>query len=77
MSVLFEWRIQAIEHKADEANRRLYEIDSLRSDVGRLERALGEFRTECDGLRYELQDALRRIEHVESMIAEIAPWPTP
>lgn len=73
MSVLFEWRIQDIERKADEANRRLYEIDSLRSDVGRLERALGEVRAECDGLRNKLQDALRRIEQVESVIAEAAP----
>lgn len=73
MSVQFEWRIQAIERKADEANRRLYEIDSLRSDVGRLERSLGEARAECSELRYELQDALRRIEQIESMTAEPTP----
>ena len=52
----FEWRLGDIERKADEAVRRLYEIDSIRSDVGSLERSMRELRSEIDGLRIEFQD---------------------
>lgn len=55
MSGPFEWRLQDIERKADEAVRRLHEIDSLRSDVGSVERNLLELRSEIDGLRNEFQ----------------------
>ena len=50
------WKLEAIERKADEAHRRLYELDSLRSDVGSLERTNRELSSTVDGLRYELQD---------------------
>ena len=55
MSGPFEWRLQDIERKSDEAVRRLHEIDSLRSDVGSVERTLRELRSEVDGLRHEFQ----------------------
>ncbi len=57
----FDWAIQAIERKADEAIRRLHEIDALRSDVGRLERTIREIRTEIDGLRNEFQRLQDRV----------------
>lgn len=59
--MLFEWRIKDIERKADEAARRLYEIDALRSDVGRLESANGGLRAEIDVLRAELQRLQERV----------------
>lgn len=36
-----EWRINDVERKAERAESRLYELDSLRSDVAGLERADG------------------------------------
>lgn len=59
--MLFEWRIKDIERKADEAARRLYEIDALRSDVGRLEHTNRELRAEIDVLRAELQRLQERV----------------
>ena len=55
MSGPFEWRIQDIERTANRAESRLYELDSLRSDVGSLEHTVRELRTEIDGLHNELQ----------------------
>jgi len=58
-----EWRINAIEDKANRAMYKANELDALRSNVDSLERACREFRTEVDGLRNELQslkDALRQ-----------------
>jgi hypothetical protein len=66
-----EWRLQAIEQKAERAHGRLYELDAIRSDMASLERAARELSSTCDGLRYELQDALRRVELAESMIREL------
>lgn len=50
-----EWRIQAVERKADEAVRRLHEIDSLRSSVDRLEYTNRELSSEIAGLRSEFE----------------------
>lgn len=55
MSNPYDWRIHDIERKADRAYSRLHELDTLRSDVAGLERTVGALRTECDGLRAELQ----------------------
>ena len=44
-----------IERTANRAESRLYELDSLRSDVGSLEHTVRELRAEIDGLRNELQ----------------------
>jgi hypothetical protein len=55
MSGPFEWRLQDIERKADEALQIKYEMATLRSDVGRLEHTVGKFRSEADGLLVELQ----------------------
>lgn len=63
-----DWKIQAIERKADEATRRLHEIDSLRSTVDSLERTNRELRTEIDGIRSELEayknETARRFEEI-------------
>ena len=55
MSTPYEWRIDSIEQSAHRAERRLHELDSLRSDVDSLERALRESRSEVDALRDELR----------------------
>ena len=68
MSGPFEWRIQDIERTANRAESRLYEIDSLRSDVGSLEHTVLELRAEIDGLRAELQAS--QIQHTQD-IAEL------
>ena len=63
--MLLEWRLKDVEDTANEAKRRLWEIDSLRSDVGRLECALRESRAEVDGLRAQLetmQDAVIQLQ---------------
>lgn len=60
-----EWRISDVERKADAANRRLHEVDSLRSDVDRLEHTNRAFSSTCDELRHEieaLQESFRRLE---------------
>ena len=53
--ILEEWRIRDVEQKASRAESRLYELDSLRSDVCSLEHTVRELRAEIDGLRNELQ----------------------
>lgn len=66
-----EWRIRDVEQKAERANSRLYELDSLRSDVGHLERANGELRSEVNELRDELSRLRARLEEAEVLIREI------
>lgn len=61
----FEWRINDIERGVNEAKRRLYEIDTLHSDVSRLEHSLREARTEIDGLRSEIQTIFERCQRIE------------
>ena len=63
--IVEEWRIRDVEQKADRATQRLYELDSLRSDVGRLECANRELCACIDGLRAALEAALDRIERLE------------
>lgn len=55
MSILDRWKIEDIERNANEAKRRLYELDSLDRRVDTLERSLRESRTEVSGLRDLLQ----------------------
>lgn len=56
----YDWRIDAIEQKANAAAPR-HEVDALRGDVDRLEHSLREARAEVDGLRAQfstIQDSL-------------------
>ena len=71
MHILEEWRIRDVEQKAERANSRLYELDSLRSDVGSLERADREICSLIDGLRSALDSALDRIERLERTVEEL------
>ncbi len=71
MHILEEWRIRDVEQKAERANSRLYELDSLRSDVGSLERADREICSLIDGLRYALDAAINRIEQLERTVEEL------
>ena len=68
MNTLFDWRLQDIERKADEALRIKYEVATLRSDVDRLERTVGELRSENDGLRTELQAVQDQINQLIGMV---------
>jgi ubiquinone biosynthesis protein UbiJ len=63
--ILEEWRIQDVERKAENANRRLYELDSLRSDVDRLECANRELCSQVDGLRSALEACAQKLEELE------------
>ena len=49
------WRLDAIERKADEAHRRLCELDALRSSVDSLERENREVSATVNELRFELE----------------------
>lgn len=61
-----EWRIRDVEQKAERACQRLYELDSLRSDVACLERANAELGSYVDGLRATVEAYLSRIERLEN-----------
>jgi prefoldin subunit 5 len=65
--ILEEWRIQDVERKAENANRRLYELDSLRGDVDSLERANRELCSCIDGLRAAVEACVQRIEELERL----------
>lgn len=72
MHILEEWRIRDVEQKAERASSRLHELDSLRSDVGSLERADRELCTCIDGLRSALDTALDRIAALENTVTELS-----
>lgn len=63
-----DWKLNEIERKANEARERLIEIDAIRESVARLERAIGEIRTEADDLRSELQATQDRLEFVTNFL---------
>lgn len=69
--ILEEWRVRNVEEKAERANARLYELDSLRSDVGGLERADREIIAMVDGLRSALEATLDRTAALESEVTEL------
>ena len=55
MHILDEWRLRDIEQKAERATSRLWELDTLKSDVGSLEHTVRELRSILDELRNEIQ----------------------
>jgi len=71
MSILFDWRIQDIERKADRAEQRLYELDELNRRLASLEYSFREISSDCDGLRYELQTKADQIIELEDRIIEL------
>jgi len=67
----YEWRIDAIEQKAQRACDSLWKLDSLRSDVDRVEHSVREICTCVDGLRSALEASLSRIEQLERTAEEL------
>ena len=51
-----DWKLDAIERKAEEATSRLYELDALRRDVDSLERENRQILSTVDELRNELEE---------------------
>jgi phage shock protein A len=66
MHILEEWRFRDVEQKADRAHNRLYEIDTLNSNVGSLEHSMREVRALVDGLRNELEAAQGEIQQLKA-----------
>lgn len=71
MATPYEWRIDAIEQKAQRACDSLYKLDALISDVDRMECSMREICTCIDGLRSALDSALTRIEQQERVTEEL------
>ena len=72
LAMIGQYELERIERTANQARDRLHELDSLRSDVGRLECALREARAETDGLRNELTTVQERMSVLESRVDEMA-----
>lgn len=66
----FDWRISDIEQKANNAERRLHELDSLRSNVDSLERANWELSARVAELCSQLEEAKGRICWLENTTGE-------
>jgi predicted RNase H-like nuclease (RuvC/YqgF family) len=64
MASPYEWRINDIERKANEAASK-HEVYALRSNVDSLERTVRELSTCIDGLRATSEALLSRIEQLE------------
>jgi archaellum component FlaC len=71
LHILEEWRIRDVEQKAEQANRRLYELDSMRSYMDSLQHSNRELSARVDGLRATLDTALNRIEQLERTVEEL------
>lgn len=50
-----DWKISAIESDVNQVKSRMYELDSLRSNVDSLEHTNREISSTVDGLRHELE----------------------
>lgn len=72
-----EWRIADVERKAGRAESRLHELDSLRSDVARLERSNGELGSEVARLRDEFTQPLGWVEQTQGLIATLCQGENP
>ena len=63
-----EWRIADVERKAEQAQSAVWKVDSLSSDVSRMESSLRDFISLVDGLRDQLQTCQDKIELLERRI---------
>ena len=72
MNQVHAWQLEETKRKADNAERRLYELDSLRRDVDSLEHKNREVRAEVNGLRSTCESLLFRIEQLEGQLTEMA-----
>lgn len=66
----FDWIISDVEQKANNAERRLHELDSLRSNVDSLECANLELCARVDELCSQLEEAKGRICWLENTTGE-------
>lgn len=65
-----DWKLRDIERKADAAAARLHELDTLHSDVARLESALRESRAEVDGLRARIEEVQTNLERLYEIMTQ-------
>lgn len=65
-----EWRVNDIE-RALQQKAESYQLESIRSDVGSLERSLREACSCIDGLRHALEATLERVQQLERKTEEI------
>lgn len=68
-----DWKIRDIERTANEAHRRLYELDSLNRKMDSLEHSNREISTEVNGLRSEIQTLQGEIVFLKEKLLEINP----
>lgn len=66
-----EWRILDAERKAQQAYDQIHKVDSLSSDVGRLEHSCREIGSVVDGLRSELQSSREEVQRLTERLNEI------
>ena len=71
MHILEEWRFRDVEQKADRAVSRLYELDSIRSDVGSMEHSMRQISSEIAEIRDELHACRSENEELKRMILEM------
>ena len=64
------WKLEGIERKADEAHRRLYELDALRSNVASLERENREISTAVNELRFEIETLREDMRQIRQELTE-------
>lgn len=67
-----EWRVNDIERQMQQ-KAESHDVDSLRSNVDRLERSIGEASSCIDGLRFELEATLSRVEDLERRLEDLCP----
>ena len=66
-----DWRIQAIERKADQAVERLYEIDNMRSSLDSLVYTVREISSDIARICSEYQTSQEKIDTLERRVEEM------
>ena len=66
-----QYELERIERTVNQNRDRLHELDSLRSDVGRLEDSLQEARCVTEGLRDELRTMQYQVNEMVTQIHEL------
>ena len=70
MHIVHAWQLEETQRKAENADRRLYELDALSSNVDRLECQNRELSSCVDDLRATCEALLERIEQLEGQLNE-------
>ena len=66
-----DWKLNEIERTANEAHRRLYEIDTLHSKVDSLERERRELSSEISGFRSEIQTLQNEQSEIKRLLEKM------